>query len=119
MDRKSLVPLLLFIPPSLILFTVFVVLPMIDAATFSFFDWTGYGPITDFVGFENYEDVADPPQFRHGGPQQPARRRGLACRPAAAGHVVRHRARRARYRASTFSARSSSCPTCWPKSPPG
>ena len=57
MDRKSLVPLLLFIPPSLILFTVFVVLPMIDAGTFSFFDWTGYGPITDYVGFDNYQDV--------------------------------------------------------------
>ena len=57
MERKSLVPLLLFLPPSVILFTVFVVLPMIDAATFSFFNWTGYGPITDFVGFENYADV--------------------------------------------------------------
>jgi raffinose/stachyose/melibiose transport system permease protein len=30
---------------------------MIDAAAFSFFDWNGYGPITDFVGFENYADV--------------------------------------------------------------
>ena len=57
MDRRSLVPLLLFVPPSLILFTIFVVLPMIDAATFSFFDWNGYGPITDFVGFDNYDDV--------------------------------------------------------------
>ena len=57
MERRSLVPLLIFLPPSLILFTVFVVLPMIDAATFSFFDWTGYGPITDFVGTENYVDV--------------------------------------------------------------
>ena len=57
MDRKSLVPLLLFIPPALILFVVLVVLPMIDAASFSFFDWTGYGPMTDFVGFENYADV--------------------------------------------------------------
>ena len=57
MDRKSLVPLLLFIPPALILFVVLVVLPMIDAASFSFFDWTGYGPMTDFVGFKNYEDV--------------------------------------------------------------
>jgi raffinose/stachyose/melibiose transport system permease protein len=56
-DRRSIMALLLFLPPSLILFTVFVVLPMIDAATFSFFDWTGYGPITDFVGLENYEDV--------------------------------------------------------------
>lgn len=57
MDRKSLIPLLVFLPPSLILFTVFVVLPMVDAATFSFFDWNGYGPITDFVGFDNYDDV--------------------------------------------------------------
>lgn len=57
MDRKSFLPLLLFLPPALVLFTVFVVLPMIDAGTFSFFDWTGYGPITDFVGLENYDDV--------------------------------------------------------------
>ena len=56
-ERRSLVPLLLFLPPALILFTLFVVLPMVDAATFSFFDWNGYGPITDFVGFENYADV--------------------------------------------------------------
>ena len=56
-DRKSIIPLLLFLPPALVLFTVFVVLPMIDAGTFSFFDWTGYGPITDFVGFDNYADV--------------------------------------------------------------
>lgn len=57
MDRKSLVPLLIFLPPALILFTIFVVLPMIDAATFSFYKWNGYGPITDFVGFKNYDDV--------------------------------------------------------------
>ena len=41
----------------IILFTVFVVLPMVDAATFSFFNWNGYGPITNFVGIENYVDV--------------------------------------------------------------
>jgi len=57
MDRRSLVPLLIFLPPSLILFVTFVALPMIDAASFSFFDWTGYGPMTDFVGLKNYQDV--------------------------------------------------------------
>ncbi|KRA97309.1 sugar ABC transporter permease [Devosia sp. Root685] len=56
-ERKSLLPLLLFLPPALILFSLFVVLPMVDAATFSFFNWNGYGPITDFVGLENYADV--------------------------------------------------------------
>ena len=56
-ERNSLVPLLVLLPPSVTLFTLFVVLPMVDATTFSFFDWNGYGPITDFVGFENYADV--------------------------------------------------------------
>lgn len=56
-DRNALPALLLFIPPSLILFVVFFILPMIDAGTFSFFDWNGYGPITDFTGLDNYEDV--------------------------------------------------------------
>ena len=56
-ERKSLIPLLLFLPPAVILFTLFVVMPMVDAATFSFFKWNGYGPITEFVGLKNYEDV--------------------------------------------------------------
>ena len=53
-ERNSLVALLLFVPPSLIIFVAFFVLPMIDAASFSFFDWSGYGPMTDFVGLKNY-----------------------------------------------------------------
>src|SRR6218665_2254418 len=57
MDRKSLLPLLLFIPPALILFVVLVVLPMVDAASISFFDWNGYGAMEKFVGLKNYEDV--------------------------------------------------------------
>jgi raffinose/stachyose/melibiose transport system permease protein len=56
-DRKGLIALLIFLPPAVILFTVFVFLPMIDAVRFSFFDWTGYGPITDFVGSKNYDQV--------------------------------------------------------------
>ncbi|ODT71243.1 MAG: sugar ABC transporter permease [Pelagibacterium sp. SCN 63-23] len=56
-ERKSVLPLILFLPPAVILFTLFVVMPMIDAATFSFFKWNGYGPITEFVGLKNYEDV--------------------------------------------------------------
>ncbi len=56
-ERKSLLPLILFLPPAVILFTLFVVMPMVDAATFSFFKWNGYGPITEFVGLKNYEDV--------------------------------------------------------------
>lgn len=48
---------LLFLAPTVILFTTLVALPMVHAAMFSFYDWNGFGPMTDFVGLENYEDV--------------------------------------------------------------
>ncbi|MEP3278295.1 MAG: sugar ABC transporter permease [Stappiaceae bacterium] len=54
---KSSVALVLFIPLTLGLFTLLVVVPMIEAASFSFYDWNGYGPMTDFAGLENYGDV--------------------------------------------------------------
>lgn len=62
-ERRSHVALLLFIPPSLIIFVVFFVLPMIDAGGFSFFDWSGYGPMTDFVGLKNYQAVLEHRNF--------------------------------------------------------
>lgn len=47
--------LLLFMTPALVLFTVFVMLPMIDAAQYSFYKWNGYGDATEIVGFKNFE----------------------------------------------------------------
>ncbi|SEP04641.1 carbohydrate ABC transporter permease [Aquisalimonas asiatica] len=51
--------ILLLLPPALILFSLFVVLPMIDASYYSFFSWNGYGRPTDFVGSENYQRLLD------------------------------------------------------------
>ncbi|MGR3661828.1 MAG: carbohydrate ABC transporter permease [Paracoccaceae bacterium] len=56
-DRGSMSTLLIFLPPSLILFLVFVIMPMVDAATFSFYKWNGYGSLENFVGFDNYDKV--------------------------------------------------------------
>lgn len=56
-DHGSWPAILLFIPPALILFAIFVILPMVNALSFSFYDWNGYGPWTDFVGLKNYDDV--------------------------------------------------------------
>ena len=39
---------LLFLPPALFLFTLFVALPMGEAAWYSFYNWNGYGAPTDF-----------------------------------------------------------------------
>ncbi|MGA7214392.1 MAG: hypothetical protein WBX20_09315, partial [Terrimicrobiaceae bacterium] len=47
----------LFLIPALALFTLFVMLPMIEAGYYSFFNWNGYGTPTDFVGLKNYEQL--------------------------------------------------------------
>jgi raffinose/stachyose/melibiose transport system permease protein len=46
--------LLLFLPPALLLFTVFVALPMGEAAWYSVFNWNGYGRPENFIGLKNY-----------------------------------------------------------------
>jgi raffinose/stachyose/melibiose transport system permease protein len=46
--------LVLFLPPALLLFTIFVVLPIGEAGWYSFFSWNGYGRPTQFVGLSNY-----------------------------------------------------------------
>jgi raffinose/stachyose/melibiose transport system permease protein len=47
--------ILLFLPPALFLFTLFVALPIGEAAWYSFFNWNGFGSPTQFVGWRNYE----------------------------------------------------------------
>lgn len=50
--------MLLFLPPALFLFTVFVILPILNAANFSFYKWSGYGELTNFVGMQNFQRLA-------------------------------------------------------------
>ncbi len=54
---------ILFLPPALLLFTIFVVLPMGEAGWYSFFNWNGYGKPTEFVGLRNYEQLFQTPAF--------------------------------------------------------
>ena len=55
---------LLFLPPALLLFTLFVALPMGEAAWYSFFNWNGYGKPETFVGLSNYELLFQNRTFR-------------------------------------------------------
>ncbi|SHM72130.1 sugar ABC transporter permease [Halomonas cupida] len=50
---------LILLPPALILFSLFVILPLVDAAYYSGFSWNGYGSPSDFVGTENYRRLLD------------------------------------------------------------
>jgi raffinose/stachyose/melibiose transport system permease protein len=54
----------LFLPPALLLFTVFVVLPIGEAGWYSLYDWNGYGPPTAFVGLDNYALLLRSSAFR-------------------------------------------------------
>ncbi len=44
----------IFLPPALLLFTLFVVLPVIEAGWYSVYNWNGFGHPTRFVGLDNY-----------------------------------------------------------------
>jgi len=46
--------MLMFLPPAVILFSLFVIWPILNAANLSLYKWSGFGEITDFVGYKNY-----------------------------------------------------------------
>ena len=55
--------IVLFLPPALLLFTLFVVLPIAEAGWYSAFSWNGFGRPTNFVGLDNYRFVFESRAF--------------------------------------------------------
>jgi raffinose/stachyose/melibiose transport system permease protein len=55
--------LILFLPPALLLFTLFVVLPIGEAGWYSTFNWNGFGRPTNWIGFDNYRFVLETRAF--------------------------------------------------------
>jgi raffinose/stachyose/melibiose transport system permease protein len=60
-DRLTV--LVLFLPPALMLFTLFVVLPIGEAAWYSAFNWNGFGRPTNWIGLDNYRFVLETRAF--------------------------------------------------------
>lgn len=60
--RKRAELTVLLVPP-LVLFIGFVLVPIVFAAWYSLYNWSGYGPLTDFVGFQNLSGVITGPVF--------------------------------------------------------
>jgi raffinose/stachyose/melibiose transport system permease protein len=56
---------LLFLPPALLLFTLFVTWPVVEAAYYSFFNWNGYGAPSKWIGLDNFLRVWNDPVFHH------------------------------------------------------
>ncbi len=55
--RGGLTTALIFLPPALIIFTIFVILPIGESAWYGFFNWNGLGPLSRFNGLDNYASV--------------------------------------------------------------
>jgi raffinose/stachyose/melibiose transport system permease protein len=54
----------LFVAPALLLYLLFVLLPIVLAGYYSFWHWSGLGPLTDFIGFDNYVRAFQDDVFR-------------------------------------------------------
>lgn len=53
--REHLVTAMLFIIPAAIVYTLFLVMPLVQAVQYSAYEWNGLGPLTEFVGWGNYQ----------------------------------------------------------------
>ena len=52
-----------FATPALLVYIGFVIVPVVLAAVFSFFNWNGLGPLERFIGFDNYVRAFTDPVF--------------------------------------------------------
>jgi raffinose/stachyose/melibiose transport system permease protein len=54
----------LFVLPGMVMFLLFVLMPIAQSTYFSLFDWDGFGPPVDFIGLGNYERLLNHNVFR-------------------------------------------------------
>ena len=62
-DRRRLLEIALFAGPAVLVYVLFVLVPIGLAAYYSVFRWNGLEPLTDFVGLDNYVRAFTDPVF--------------------------------------------------------
>ncbi len=55
--------ILFFLAPALLVFSMFLIYPMVQSVYFSFFKWKGFGPPTDFITLNNYYRILNDKNF--------------------------------------------------------
>lgn len=60
-DARSTIAL--FLIPAFVLYLVLVVFPIFQSARYSLYRWDGLGPLSRFVGLQNYRDIIKDPIF--------------------------------------------------------
>jgi raffinose/stachyose/melibiose transport system permease protein len=55
----------LFLLPGMILFLLFVLVPILQSGVFSLYKWDGFGPPTNFIGLDNYSKLLNTKIFQN------------------------------------------------------
>lgn len=63
MQSRNFGTIFLFLTPALLIFSIFLIYPIIQSAYYSFFNWKGFGPATDFIGLDNYTRILSDKNF--------------------------------------------------------
>jgi ABC-type sugar transport system permease subunit len=62
-DRAPLAGVVVFLAPFILFYGAFTAWPLVATVIYSFFDWDGAGPMKDYVGLQNYLEIATDPLF--------------------------------------------------------
>ena len=58
------ITIFLFLLPPLLVYIYLVIYPVVQAVYYSLYKWNGLGPLTDFIGFDNYFKLVQENVFR-------------------------------------------------------
>ncbi|WP_416148790.1 carbohydrate ABC transporter permease [Salipaludibacillus sp. HK11] len=61
--RKKAVWAYIFLMPQIIVFFIFSAYPIVMSYVYSFYDWSGVGPLNNFIGLANYIQLLNSPRF--------------------------------------------------------
>ncbi len=63
MERRETFWRIVLLAPALIVFSVFVLWPLLNSFRYSFTNWNGFNPNYKFIGFDNFAKVFSDPNF--------------------------------------------------------
>ena len=56
-NRKKRMAILLFVLPALLVYTIFIIYPILATFNYSLFEWNGISKEKVFIGFENFKNL--------------------------------------------------------------
>lgn len=62
-EWRKRIEIAIFVTPAIVLFGLFVIVPIIQAGRYSMYKWNGLGPLKNFVGLQNYANALSDPVF--------------------------------------------------------